>query len=355
MPKKRVFIRVLFWCRDHLGQILFFRLTMWAVVLSSLGSVLTKALVGKPASVPLHCLLGFAVVAALLAVLVPSLESYVFSRLSEISFGGIKLELIAEAGTAISELKYKEILPSEIESRPNLNYPRDEPFPTPKLTGPQLYHYERLSQKLYRIFDHIKDPNQLDAESRSNYRDLLKHVSRAAFSMKHFTKYLEIAVHLETLKDRELNGDELFLIGNAYLWAADELSKESERQDYFRKALPFIKAAMEKNPYEAKCPYDLGWALLSLGHYQEGIDLFQTSISKQPSIAPWANWNIACGLKKLNKDKETLDRLREIPPGLWWEGIAKDDWFADAGNAAFKQEFEALCQTKSGEDVPAPH
>ncbi|MEK6321308.1 MAG: hypothetical protein AABN33_06450 [Acidobacteriota bacterium] len=125
--------RILIWCREHLLQILFFRLTMWAVVLCSLGAVVSKALVGKPSSVPLHYLLGFAVVAALLAVLVPSLESYVFSRVSEISFGGIKLELIAEAGTAITELKYKEILPSEIESNPSLNYPRDEPFPTPKL------------------------------------------------------------------------------------------------------------------------------------------------------------------------------------------------------------------------------
>jgi len=327
---------------------------MWAVVLFSLGSVLTKALVGKPTSVPFHYLLGFAVVAALLAVLVPSLELYVFSRISEISFGGIKLELIAEAGTAISELKYREILPSEIESNPSLNYPRDEPFPTPRLSGPQRYHYERLSQKLYRIFDHIKDPNKLDAESRTNYRDLVKNVGRAAFSMKHFTKCLEIVVHLESLTDRALNADESFLIGNAYLWAADELSKEPERKEYITRAVPFIKTAMEKNPYEAKFPYDLGWALLSLGQYADGIALFETSISKDPSIAPWANWNIACGLKRLNKDKEALNKLREIPSGSWWEGIAKDDWFAETGNATFKEEFETLCQTKIAEENPRP-
>lgn len=135
----------------------------------------------------------------------------------------------------------------------------------------------------------------MDAESRANYRDLVKNVGRAAFSMKHFTKCLEIVVHLEPLTDRALNADELFLIGNAYLWAADELSKESERKEYFRKAIPFMKTAMEKNTYEAKFPYDLGWALLSLGQYPDGIGLFETSILKDPSIAPWANWNIACG------------------------------------------------------------
>jgi hypothetical protein len=151
-----------------------------------------------------------------------------------------KDDLVSATDRIISTLlkhKYKEILPSEIELNASLNYPRDKPFPTPKLTLPQRYHYERLSQKLYRIFDHIKDPNQLDAESRANYRDLVKIVGRAALSMKHFTKALEIVVHLEPLTDRALNADESFLIGNAYLWAADELSKESERMEYFRKAV----------------------------------------------------------------------------------------------------------------------
>lgn len=342
MPEKTTRIKVLIWCRDHLREILFFRLTMWAVVICSLGSVVSKALIGRPSSIPLHYLLGFAIVASLLAVVVPSLESYVFSRITEISIGGVKLELIAAAGVAISELQYKEKMPSEIESDSSPN----EPFPTPELTGPQRYHYERLSHKLYRIFDQIKDPNQLDRESRDNYRELVKTVGRAAFAMKHFTKSLEILVHLEALKDRELTPDELYLIGNGYLWAGDELSQDAERKEYVRKSLPFLKAAMEKNSYEAKFPYDLGWALLTLDQYQDGIDQFTSSIGKRPSIAPFANWNIACGLKKLNNNVEALNKLREIPPGPWWEGIAKDDWFADPENADFSREFEALCQTK---------
>jgi tetratricopeptide (TPR) repeat protein len=328
-------------------EILFFRLTMWAIVACSFAALATKVLFKKPSAVPVHYLFISAALASLLAVLVPNLESYIFSKISEISFGGVKL-VIAQAETGHEWLKYEEISP-EAASRSGHSAPGSQPFPVKKLVGFQLYQYERLSYKLYQSFEQIKDPNELDAKTRDDYRTFISRVGKAAFAMKHLTKYLDVVLHLQLFRDRELDSDELFLLGHAYLSAADEQLEDSKIKDHQEKSVPLLKAAMDKNPYEVRIPFNLGVALLSLGNYQGGIDLMVTSIKLDKRISPHAKWNIACGLKKLDKDRETLEKLREIPPGPWWEDIAADGWFADPGNPEFREAFELLCLTKKSE------
>ena len=67
----------------------------------------------------------------------------------------------------------------------------------------------------------------------------------------------------------------------------------------------------------------------------------------EPRVSPWAQWNIACGLKKLNRPIEALKVLERIPAGPLWQNIANDDWFKDPEQTPFMNEFVALTKTKS--------
>ncbi|HWP42730.1 MAG TPA: hypothetical protein VNO14_05815 [Blastocatellia bacterium] len=284
-------------------------------------------------------------VAALLALLVPHLDSYILSRITEINVGGVKL-VIAQAETIREQLKIEEIQPhSMLES----DHPSDQPFPVAELKGFQRYEYEKLSYRLYQVFDQIKDPRALSPDLKVNYRELLRHVGKAAFAMKHYTKYLDIVLHLRQFPDEELSDEDMFLMGHAYLWAADEQIEASKKKNYWEKSIPFLRAAMKKNPDEVKYPFSLGVSLLSLGNYNGGIKLMETCMNINESITPWAKWNIACGLKKLGKDNKAMETLEEIPPGLWWQGIAKDDWFKDSKNSQFEASFKTLCERKIAE------
>lgn len=330
-------------------ELLLFRLTMWAVVLCSFGAIGSKAIGWRASSVPLHYLMGFAVTAALLAVVAPNLERYVLSKVSKVTLGSIEVQLIAEARTAAEWLKYEDLAPDEVASSSSKaleGYQSNHPFPASKLDGPQRYQYESHSHKLYQLFIQIDDANELDAQSREKYRNLITAVSRAAYRMGHFTKSLDLVARLQQLRDRPMDADELLLLGSAYLWAAEELADESARRAYWKKSLPILYSAMQKNPYEEKTKYNLGWVMLALGQYHEGIYQMQSCIRLRESLAPWAKWNIACGLKKLGKDVMALDTLEEVPPGPWWKDIEADDWFVDEKNPVFAKSFKDLCTKK---------
>lgn len=326
-----------------------FRLTMWVVVLSAFGAIVSKGLYGKPGGTPVHYLLGLAVVASVLAVLS---SPEVLSRLRKLGFKGFEIELLAETEAVLKTPLYKEYDATEIYSErttaltPPEEYPANTPFPIGRLRGPQKYQYERASEKLYRILDAIKDPNDLDLESRKNYRSLIKYVGGAAVAMDHFTKALDILKHLELFRDRELDTEELRMLGTAHIWAAFEASTDSERRDLWKKSLSYLKAAQEKNPYEVKTPFNLGWALLSLGQYGASIELMRSCIQLYEPITPWAKWNIACAQVKLSNKEPALSTLDEIPSGPWWECICKDNDFLGQEDTAFRAGFESLCRQK---------
>jgi len=94
--------------------------------------------------------------------------------------------------------------------------------------------------------------------------------------------------------------------------------------------------------------YNLGWALLSLDKYNHGIRQMRKCIKLDPRYAPWAKWNIACGLKMLEKLPEALSVLEEISPGPWWKSISSDDWFVESQPTDFTKKFQALCLNKLG-------
>lgn len=330
-------------------NLLIFRLTVWAVILSTLGAIVSKAMYGKPAGTPLHYLLGLALIAAILTVLS---SPEVLSRLRKLGFKGFEIELLAETETLLKTPLYKEYdatvrySSSSAPAPQTEEYPANSPFPVGRLKGPQRYQYERASEQLYRILDAIKDPNGLDAESRKNYRSLIKYVGTAAVAMDHFTKALDILKHLELFRDRDLDAEELRMLGTAHIWAAFEMDTDAEKRSLWEKSIPYLKSAREKNPYEVKIPFNLGWALLSLGQYRASIDIMKSCVELYEPITPWAKWNMACAQVKMRNTNQALSMLDEIPPGPWWEYISKDDDFLGQKDAAFLADFGSLCGRK---------
>lgn len=197
---------------------------MWAVVFCSFGAVATKAVLGKPSSVPLHYFLILVLVAAFLATFAPTLGEYASSRLHKVKLGSFELELREAAGEARLHLKFPYVPAWDrtIFAQVSNSLPSDNPFPSRKLAAPEIYEYDRLSFRLYLLFDQVKDPNELDLESRENFRKLIIHVGKAADAMEQYTKALEVLLWLDRFSDRDLNHEELRVLGTAYLWAADE-------------------------------------------------------------------------------------------------------------------------------------
>ena len=188
-------------------ELILFRVALWLVCVLSLAGLATKLMMGKPGTVPSHYLLISAALAASLAVFIPA----VISRISEVSVGSVKLVL---SGTE----RLDEFKASAFNDLPASG----AAFETADLKGRQLYEYERLSHKLYRLKDQLVHPDTLDRTSCQNYRRLIDYVGRAAFKMGHFTKYLETVKMFEMFTERQQTSDERYLIGHAYLCAADE-------------------------------------------------------------------------------------------------------------------------------------
>ncbi|GEM_PF-4119639 len=317
------------------------KLTLWCVVTVSLLAIISKAVWERPSTVPFHYLLIIAMVAAVLAVIIPNLESLILSRISEIDIGGVKV-VIAKAREIRERIEFKEIPNTALTNAD----PSDRPFPEVKLHGYQIYEYERLSHKLYQTFDEINDPNTLTPALSENYRDLIKHVGRMAFSMEHYSKYLDIVRRLELFRDRELSSDEQYTIGSAYLWAADEQFDLAEKERYWNKSSEYLTSALKKNSRQVRIAFGLGVAFLYLGHYSTSIKLMRRSIKLWPQISPWASWNMGCGYIKQNEPDKALAVLKSIDKGAWWQGIKNDDWFSTAVPAEFKEEFDKLCKEK---------
>ncbi len=309
-------------------ELLVFRVTMWAVVIACFVALLLKAIIGKPSSVPVHYFLVGIMLAATLEILLPRISS----RIGEVSFGGVKV-VLAQSEKALDDLL------SAFEG------PEESPdFEGEGLTDSQKYNYERLSLKLYRIFDQVKDPQTLDFESRNNYRKMIDYVGRAAFLKDHQTKYLRIVMHFQSFRD--LTWDEEFLLGHAYLTAADKLPTENARRGYWETSGAYFESASKKNSSAAKIPYHWGLAALSLGNFEKGIELMTRCRAMSQSLVDLADWNIACALKKQNKKAESLNKLRAIPASKLWLDQKDDEWLRDSSDPDFERQFSELCQLK---------
>lgn len=324
------------------------KLVIWLTVILSITALITKWRCGRPAGTPVHYLLAIILFAGLLPILGPKVEQYVFSKLSKINVGGFKLELFSPQ-TALSRLKQ--------------DFPGDAlRTPTGRLSGPSRYQYERLSVWLYQTFDQIDDPNKLDPESREYYRNVIRYVGRAAFLMKHNTKALQITLYLLSLKDRELDADEQFSLGSAYLSAAAELPEGDPVQwTYYNKSLPLLRSAMKQRPRDANIPYNLAWALDSLGRYRKVIHYLRKCLEiereKPPdnpnrALTPYARQNIASALVKLHRYREAISELESIPTGKWWDLIATDTEILNAGDAEFLDQFKRLCTKRKPQTGP---
>jgi len=227
----------------------------------------------------------------------------------------------------------------------------DSPRHEKQLTGPGKYQYERLSHRLYRLFYDVEDPNQLDSKSRDQFRELLKEICTTATAIGHYSKALDIILHLQQFTDRALDDEELLMIGNAYMWASlDDGLATYERKSYLAQAVPFFQAAYriaEDPERKVNIAYNLGWTLLASEDYSAGARWMETSVKLDKNIAPWANWAVACGQVKQAKVEQALITLDSIPEGTWWREICKDEDFSEVKkDLRFKDRFENLCAHK---------
>lgn len=328
-------------------EVMGFRLCMWVVVAGSFGAIATKAIWHRPSDVSVQFFLVLAVIASVLAAFGPSLGVYASSRLRKISFAGFEVELNVEVEQAS---RYLVDVPSEEQEPPSGEPAECDPFPSKKVSRAGLYQYERSTIRLYMFLDQVRDPSAMDLKARESFRKLIRLVGGTALRTKDYIKALDILLKLESVSDREdLSFDDLRLLGSAHLWAAQYAL--SKRMEYWEEAVVLLKAAKDKNPYDAATTYSLAWALLSTNRYNDAITLMQKCEELDKSIAPWARWNAASGLMSLGKQDEALKTLEQIEPGCWWdgkEGIAADPDFKDWKEPAFRDRFLKLCQSRIG-------
>lgn len=318
---------------------------MWIVALFSIVLAIGKALFGKPEDTPFHYFLAITIIAAVLAVLI-SVSAQILPKFRKIGIKVLEFELSGESALAQEVLQYAEFDPQHLTPITAGDIDFSSPFPPKKLSESQKYHYERLSIKFYQNFDDIEDPNELSADARENYREFVKHLGTAALAMGHHTKGYHIISNLTKFKD--LNDRELLLLGNGHLSAAQEATTQSEQEEHRQKSIPHLKAAMDKNPYEVRIPYNLALALLHLREYEPCITLMENSIKLSSDILPWAKWTVACAQVKQGKRAEAVTTLDQIEAGGWWNEIVKDDWLS----LEFKKDqdlterFQTLCRNR---------
>jgi len=231
-------------------ELLVFRLCMWAVVLCSFAALATKTIISKPSSVPFHYFLVLVIVGAFLATFAPTLGEYASSHLHKVKLGGFEVELSDAAGEATVHLKVPDVpaWDDSVIAQIGDSLPVDNPFPSVRLHGAAVYEYERLSFRLFLLFDQVKDPNKLDLESREYFRKLILRVGQAAHAMENYTKALDVLLWLRRFSDRDPDYDEFRVLGTAFLWAADEQVDKSRQRSYRNEAIALLKSSLGKHP-----------------------------------------------------------------------------------------------------------
>lgn len=248
-----------------------------------------------------------------------------------------------------TEEQSKSKLPTIYEEfeQPKVDPAADNPFPRRELTPPEMFEYEKLSHLLYHCFEEVKDPKKdLDPETRQNYRSLIRLVGKAAHAMGHYTKSLDILRHLESLGEGDLDAEELKRLGTAYIWAGFEVEGD-KRRECWEKSVDYLNRAKQKNPYNERTLFNLGWVLLSLGKHRGAIECMKASMDQNPEVTPWAKWNIACSQVKLDDKSGAIETLEEIPPGPLWDHIGNDSDFAPLkADPQLGEKFRGLCQER---------
>lgn len=330
-------------------ELIAFRVVMWLIVMGSFLAIARRAWSLNPTTLPLHYLFICIAAAASLVLIVPNL----LSRVREMNIAGVKLTLaqLEQQDSRLEEIRIETIDPSVIIDDSGIKAGTvtelNVPFSAKPLRGAQLFQYERLSHRFYRIHDQVKDPSKLDRQVRSNYRDLITYVAKAAFAMGHYTKYLDVASQIVALGD-ERTYNEDFLIGHAYLWAIRD--QEARRIEYLGTANGFLTQAVQKNPNDVKSQFNLGICLFYQGGHTAGIKCMTKCVTLDDSLRPWAHWNVAFALKEMKKYELSLGVLRRIPAGPIWKAIEKDSWLDSNVPDFFRAEYEGIRQEKVPSD-----
>ncbi len=338
----------------HLTELIAFKLVLWLIVIGTLLAVARRAWFLNPSTLPLHYLLICIAGAVCLVLVLPNL----LQRLRQVNFAGVTLTLgqLEQQQEQLNEIKIETNDPGAIQISENALPEQPDgvvsqqplvPFSARRLSGPQLYQYERLSHQFYRIRDQIKNKRELGYEAKARYRDLIIHVAKAAWASGHYTKYLDVARELLALHE-ERDYAEALLLGHAYLWAVDE--NQNRRAEFLSEANGFLTEAVRKNPNNVMSVYNLGMCLFYQNGHRAGIKYMMQSVALMSSLSPWAFWNVAFAYKEMGNYDASLRILKSIDAGPVWLGIRQDQWFEPPMPDNLKVQFERLFEERTSKN-----
>jgi len=235
-----------------------------------------------------------------------------------------------------------------------------KPGQSPKIDAQAEYKYERCTWQLYKLFDEITDPNSLDTTAKEQVRKIIRNAYSFAASKEHRAKALDIILYLQKFTDRQLDSDEMYTIGTAYLQAAlDPHMENTPITTTLLNAVPLLTDAyygLKGTPDAVKVAYNLSLTMIYLGKYSEAISWANRCYEIDNDWGPWTSWNKACAQIKLKAEKDALDSLKSINRNYkfaeeeWQklrDDIQKDEYFSELTTASDRtSQFLELCNQK---------
>ena len=271
-----------------------------------------------------------------------------------VKFGPLEL-----SGTASAQEELPEPLADpNVRSNPTWEIPTDVSDASPWIRTPmtpyERWQYEQATIRLVRL----RQQGQLQKAGRlEQFRGLILDVGEAALNELEFAKGLDMLRLLESLGEKTV--EELLSLGTAYLWAAPE--DKQQRQKYLRKALLYLEETSRADRTSAITFWTLGYVYDELERYPAAISANEEAIRLDLKFLPWANWHIAISLLKLAKQQqemgnaeeataktnEAMEKVEEIPPGLWWQDLREDEELEDLrDHSDYKDKFSRLAKRR---------
>ncbi len=227
--------------------------------------------------------------------------------------------------------------------RPHFDTETD-PWGRRKLSSKQRWFYESGSNLLSHLSHLGVRGDELEGGELRRYRRIVLWVGIAALNERESAKAFEILKTIESL--RNLDYEEQFYLGTAYLWVALDEQDQSVRQERMSRSSALLEGAVTQRPDQAPARFALAYVCDELYLYDQSIRQNREAIRLDPGrFHPWATCNLAISLLKQNDPGAALDALEDIQPGKWWIKICKDKELEELKD---HPRFIALCRANAG-------
>lgn len=237
-------------------------------------------------------------------------------RIHRIGPGGIEIESWQELDRILS-------VPHPPLAQTELRW-SDGPWAPTSFTRQQMWFYEKATSIIVHLQHRGVDLETISRENLYRYRQLILWVGAAAINKGNTWKAHEILKLLEPIERK--SPKELFWLGASYFWVAVTEDDERKKREQLETASQLLHEASQLDDRNADLWWTLGWIYDELRLYKESVTANQKAVDVDARYAPWAYWTMAVSLLK---DKEkgpdaSIEALKGIGPGPWWNEIYKD-------------------------------